>query len=274
MRNQLTIDGYTPILAGCQFCIRVMILENALPLEKRDNMSEQEATPMRVFRAIRNEWLVEGEPSPFNYIHKLLNYGYMIGKDVKTRTRVRWSTDEKRMYFDGRGLDMRRWKKFVRDLVDMAEEMLRKRLLFESNIPMVDLNITDNPDKSNTGHYFLLDENDAFTKRREGMLRRLQQSGKWDDMIENKRDELQFLQSGIDEYRKWDEKFRELLCVLCILTCGKSGRGTEMTSLLYMNTMQSDRNILLEDGQFMLVGEYHKSMAIMDVIKVNVILFF
>ena len=274
MRNQLTIDGYTPILAGFQFCIRVMILENALPLEKRDNMSEQEANPMRVFRAIRNEWLVEGEPSPFNYIHKLLNYGYMIGKDVKTRTRVRWSADEKRMYFDGRGLDIRRWKKFVRDLVDMAEEMLRKRLLFESNIPMVDLNITDNPDKSNTGHYFLLDENDAFTKRREGMLRRLQQSGKWEDMIENKGDELQFLRSGIDEYRMWDEKFRELLCVLCILTCGKSGRGTEMTSLLYMNTMQSDRNILLEDGQFMLIGEYHKSMAIMDVIKVNVILFF
>jgi hypothetical protein len=114
----------------------------------------------------------------------------MIGKDVKTRTRVRWSADEKRMYFDGRGLDIRRWKKFVRDLVDMAEEMLSKRLLFESNIPMVDLNITDNPDKSNTGHYFLLDENNAFTKRREGMLRRLQQSGKWEDMIENKGDEL------------------------------------------------------------------------------------
>jgi hypothetical protein len=46
MRNQLMIDGYTPILAGFQFCIRVMILENALPLEKRDNMSEQEANPM------------------------------------------------------------------------------------------------------------------------------------------------------------------------------------------------------------------------------------
>jgi len=112
-----------------------MILENALPLEKRNDMSEQGINPMRVFRMVRNEWLVEGEPSPFNYIHKLLNYGYMIAKDVKTRSRVRWSADEKRMYFDGKGFEIKKWKKFVKDLLDMTEEMLSKHLLFGSQIP-------------------------------------------------------------------------------------------------------------------------------------------
>jgi len=81
---------------------------------------------------------------------------------------------------------------------------------------------------------------------------------------------LEFIQAGIDEYSTWDVKLRELLCVLIILTCGQSGRGTEMTSLLYMNTMESERNILIEDGQLMLVTEYHKSMAMMDDLKVQV----
>jgi len=76
-------------------------------------------------------------------------------------------------------------------------------------------------------------------------------------------------QVGVDEYEAGDIKFRELLCLLIILTCGQSGRGTEMTSLLYMNTMESERNILIEDGQFMLVTEYHKSLAMMDDLKVS-----
>ena len=246
----LITGEYTSILAGFQFCIRVIMLEHALPSEKRDNMSEQGINPMPLFRTMRNQWLVEGEPTPFNYIHKLLNYGYIIGKDTKTRSRIRWSADSKRIYLDGKGFEIKKWKKFVQDMLDMAEDMMRKHLLFDSQIPVANLNIIDNPDKSHAGHYFVLDEDDAFTKHRESMLKRLLESDKWTDMIENTGYGLHFLQAGIDEYQMWDEKFREVLCVLFLLTCGRSGRGTEMTSLLYMNTMEMERNILLEDGQF------------------------
>jgi hypothetical protein len=41
-----------------------------------------------------------------------------------------------------------------------------------------------------------------------------------------------------------------------------------MTSILYLNTMERLRNVLVEDGQIMFVAEYHKSMSMMDDVKV------
>src|SRR5436190_22760126 len=52
-------------------------------------------------------------------------------------------------------------------------------------------------------------------------------------------------------------------------TLGLSGRGTEMTSLRYINTMEGDRSIYVEDGQLMFITEYHKSMALMEEVKVH-----
>lgn len=87
---------------------------------------------MNRFKVIRDEWLVDGEPSPFNYIHKLLNYGYVAGKLFKSRTRLRWSADGKRMYFDGRGIEITEWHKFIQTMLDEAEDMMTKHLLFRS----------------------------------------------------------------------------------------------------------------------------------------------
>ena len=72
----------------------------------------------------------------------------------------------------------------------------------------------------------------------------------------------------MDEYQADDDRFRELLAMLMMTTCGLSGQGTEMTSLRYINTMEGDRSIYIEDGQMMFVTEYHKSMALMDEMKV------
>ena len=41
-------------------------------------------------------------------------------------------------------------------------------------------------------------------------------------------DAVSVAQVGVDEYEAGDIKFRELLCLLIILTCGQSGRGTEI----------------------------------------------
>jgi hypothetical protein len=41
-----------------------------------------------------------------------------------------------------------------------------------------------------------------------------------------------------------------------------------MISLRYQNKIASDRNLIIEDGQVMIVTEYHKSQVIMDNVKV------
>ena len=73
-------NTYTPILAGVQFCMCVLILEYALPSDRRDELICTEGNdPLEIFRAVRNKWLVDGEASPFNAMHKLLQYGMRMG---------------------------------------------------------------------------------------------------------------------------------------------------------------------------------------------------
>jgi len=87
-------------------------------------------------------------------------------------------------------------------------------------------------------------------------------------MFEHLGDAIEFSDQAKDKYVKDDEKFREILALLMMFTCGLSGRGTEMTSLRWCNTMDGDRSIYLEDGQIMFITEYHKSMALMNDQKV------
>ena len=53
-------QDYTTILAGLQFCIRIIMLEHALPTDSRNGFTEHSTlTPVMKFREIRN-WLVDG----------------------------------------------------------------------------------------------------------------------------------------------------------------------------------------------------------------------
>jgi hypothetical protein len=81
-------NTYTPILAGVQFCMRVLMLEYALPSEDRNELICMEGDdPLEIFRGVRDKWLVDGEASPFNAMHKLLQYGMraenVIGRAVR-----------------------------------------------------------------------------------------------------------------------------------------------------------------------------------------------
>ena len=42
----------------------------------------------------------------------------------------------------------------------------------------------------------------------------------------------------------------------------------EILSLLFKNKTIAGRNLIIENGQFMIIIEYHKSQAIMDDIKI------
>ena len=194
-------------------------------------------------------------------------------KDAGGRDRVRWSADKRTMYFDGRALEIKRWKKFVRDLLEDTEELLNQKLLFRQgkHIETVDLHqYIDDPNLSDAGHYFALNDVNALKGGRKRMLRNLHKSEKWNEMAEVKGDEISFDAAAVDGYESWVNKFLENMLILMNVTCGQSGRGTEISSLLYKNMMEGNRHILIEDGQVMFVSEYHKSMAVMDDVKVCV----
>src|SRR5438046_2376211 len=96
-----------------QFCIHILILESSIPNKERDNWFDQyNDEPLKVFHQSRDIWLMEREASPFNYIHKLLNYRIEAAKNATTQTRVRWSNDKKTLYLDGQALKMEDRKRF------------------------------------------------------------------------------------------------------------------------------------------------------------------
>jgi hypothetical protein len=176
------------------------------------------------------------------------------------------------MYFDGRALVLKDLVASIHELLNIAEATMAKRLLFQvdEDVPEFDLEVTDNPSNHDAGYYFGLREPDAWNKARVRMVQRIRKAKVEGEWFEYMGDAMEISEAAKDEYANWDEQFREMLALLMMFTCGLSGRGTEMTSLRWMNTMDGDRSIYIEDRQLMFVTEYHKSMALMDDQKVCV----
>jgi hypothetical protein len=61
-------NEYTTILAGLQFCMRIIMLESALPTAERHEFNERTPLdPVQTFLRVRNKWLIDGESiSPQN----------------------------------------------------------------------------------------------------------------------------------------------------------------------------------------------------------------
>jgi hypothetical protein len=105
-------DTYTPILAGIQWVMRLLILESAIPKDQRDSWFEAHVDdPLQCFKLSHDKYLVEGEAYPYDQIHTLLNYGLKASVNVTSRSRVDWSPDRKILYLDGKPLKMKAWKR-------------------------------------------------------------------------------------------------------------------------------------------------------------------
>ena len=159
-------SSYTQILAGLQFCIRVILLEYSIPVDQRDNYRNMKPTPLERFRQVHDLYLVEGSEYPYNYIHKLLNYGMQASKNFTTRSRIRWSTDNKLLYWDGDKLIMAEWKEFVLKLLAEAENICTVELLFQpdGHLPQVDLYaLKDNPNRKEAEYYFAKEQPNHYS---------------------------------------------------------------------------------------------------------------
>jgi len=94
-------------------------------------------------------------------------------------------------------------------------------------------------------------------------------TGKWYEMVTVNPDWIEWNQRSVDQYHRDRELFLELILLSMNFTCGETGRGQEILSIQYKNSMDKDRNVLIDDGQIQIATEYHKSQAIMDDLKVS-----
>jgi len=173
----LVPQEYTPILARFLFCMQVLGLEHSVPTHKRDGLIvTPERTPESQLNLFRNTWLVENKATPFNYLHKMLNYGLVAGKDGYGSNWIRIDATNENLYFKGERLNLLKLEQFQHYILRKAEAVL-SMLLFATGNTVEDINPYQfvHEDFSNgEADYFFADVIDNWREiNAEGMLQRL-----------------------------------------------------------------------------------------------------
>jgi hypothetical protein len=260
--------NYTHMLAGILWCMRVLVLEYTLPMNERDKLGEDSMMrPIQRVKKVRDVWLVEEEDSPFATLHSLLNYGFVVAKDSVTDSRIKWSDDGYTILFWGNIISMEEWKTFVCDMISEAEETLAKRLMFLLDGKLPDMNlweIEDDQSRQDIGYYCASESMGGWENVRSQMGDWLLQANDPLGLLGEQDDGgvQEFTKSAVDEYNGIDMTFRVLLYLVILFTAGGPPRGTEMTSIKFMNTRDGMRDIFVFLGRVMMVTSYHKSQGI------------
>jgi len=264
---------YTPFLAGMQFCIRVLGTEIALPSDERDiyliRYVPESPTPLDDFKRYWNKWLVEGEPSAFNWIHTLMIYGMHIAADSKGEDKLRFSHDSTEMYWQGNSLNVAAWRRFPGDILKVAEKVLSRELLFQESDTVESLNpyiLEPNEGCMDNMYWFGNSVIGHADTARNTIIKNL--GNRVRNMIVQQDGVMMWKPQILTQYRISQNKFREYMLICFNILGGLTGRGPEILSVKYRNSVNMDRHLIIRDGQVVLVTQYHKSQNVTDAIKV------
>jgi hypothetical protein len=260
---------YTPFLAAMQFCMRVLVCEIVLPLQRKNNYREL-LDPLELFKESWELWLVEGSPYPFNWVHKLMQYGLNVGQNEMGEDRIRLSHDNKYLYWQGRELNMDSWRHFPGDILRTTEKLLSRELLFRSTDLVESFNpyeIKENESCKDNKHWFG-DYIAGYAKTgRNTIIRNLGE--RFREMARIEGGQWIWDPVAVNRYKRSHEKLKEYFVIGFNTLGGLAGRGPEMLSIQYHNTPETHRHITIQDGQLVVETQYHKSQNITDGVKVQ-----
>jgi hypothetical protein len=262
-----TPDKYTPTLSAIQYCMRVTVFESTLPTNRRNEYhNESDHSPLEIFQLVRDRWLVDCRPTPFCYVHSLLNYGIAAAKGSIGPDIIDFSADGTVLDYKGEHLVLKNWESCLHKEIELLEELTRK-LLAVNELPPVDFYAHSDSHCHDQKDYYFVD----------GLPGGREASKRWMlDQLEKNGTAVEWLVEGETEFKKskvlrFERDVHEWLRACSVTTpkgCGPSGRGTEMLSTRYRNGTSTVRNYIIKDGQMMLYTLYHKSMGLMDQTKV------
>jgi superfamily II DNA helicase RecQ len=254
-------NQYGSIVAGLIYCVRLLLFEHTLPAASRKELTD----PLWELQRVRKKWLVDGEPSPFHTMNNLLAYCRGVGYDEGAVPRVQWSADNQTMYYHGKPLAIEKLRDFVTGLIDSAEDLLCKELLFQADnfkVQGIDLNsMTDDMNESQEGYSFLSEKSNGLQGGQARMMARLKASSAWKNMAKVETGGIRFKPKAVAEYKRKVEQLMEQLLILIHITGGQPARGTEITILRYLNAQQNMRNVYIQDGRVIVVTRYHKAQV-------------
>jgi hypothetical protein len=273
-------EEYTPTLARILFCMQVLGLEYSLPTTQRIDLDHNIDNPNDKLNQFREQWLVEDQPTPFNELHKLLNYGYAAAKDGVGCNWIRIDADEEWLYYKGECMSIAKLKEFQTVILRKAEEILSRKLLFSKSNTVPDLNLYQfqHEDFSNVDkdYYFADTVEDWRTKNLGTAFDSLKiNSSQWDILVDEpasmSEGRIVWKLEGIKQYEQSCKEFLEYIVVAVNMQGGETGRGEEMMMTTYKNTSADERNWKVDSGQLVLDTTYHKSQHMIDRVKVSLL---
>jgi hypothetical protein len=270
-------QDYTPYLARILFCMQVIGLELSIPMLERDGMDLSTTTPEDRLNQFRTKWLIENQPTPFNYLHKLLNYGLTVAKDGVGNNWMRVSRDEQWLYYKGERLSIPDLKSFQKVLLRKAENVLSRSLLFQKSdtVPNINPYQFSMEDFSNldVGYYFAdVIPNWRHSNRATVLNNLIADVDQWNILVDGASDMsggIKWKLQGIKRYENACKEFLEYMAVILNMQGGETGRGEEMMMMTYKNTIDQERNLKLDSGQIVLETVYHKSQHLTEKLKVH-----
>lgn len=291
---------YSYMLAGLVYCVRVLGAELRLPSSERDQQGERE---LQEFLETRREYLADGSYSAMSVMLSLLAYGKHVALNTGNEGSTSWSADRRTFYLHGRPIVISRFQQMARGVVDDAEELLWRELMWEEGGPKERFavaleDIVDDVTFTKLGVSFVSQKGNGLSEGLRWMLERMARSGSGRKMIRRLaaagNEEEGGGEGGEDggdgdggaagrsgqavgtswrvrrvrTYLRRVDRFLELLLLAAHITGGQPARGTEITGLRHRNGLLQDRNVFVMDGQVVLVTRYHKSQSQWDKPKV------
>ncbi|KAF3267254.1 hypothetical protein TWF970_002439, partial [Orbilia oligospora] len=195
-------------------------------------------------------WLVNDTEGPLGEILSQRLYTMAAGRSQGMPAEITWSEDGSTVTYQSSRLRLEDLRKFARSQYDIAEEILRKELLFSAETPSFETpELFDNWGSRKIGYSFL-------DSKESGELLRRNLAGNWlltgDNALKSgfqktsKASGIKVWQpSKLKAYESSVRRFLKHLLVLIHISAGQPGRRKEILGTKFVNTKKNLRNVLI-----------------------------
>ena len=255
--------SYTPYLAGMVWIGRLLLLEYALP----SGRYEASGWPARDYygdhgwrlEEVRWEWMLEGSRSPLDNMISLMAYGKYVAKVTGRAGVITWDEDGLGLQIKDKHMTIEGFKLMSHGVIKEAKDVLDTELLFGCGQMTLDLaNMRDVMSERKKGFCLIDDERNRLGGGLRDMLSLVKLASPEKTLLDGRQ---QWRRDRVIGYLERKKRFLELLMAAMHLTGGQPGRGSEIGSIKFRNSMMSSRNLFMHRGDLFYVTEYHKARS-------------
>lgn len=263
-RRLRAANDFSYMLGGVVYCVRLVAIEIIMPKESR--RTESKADDKR-FLKLRSKHLADGSFSAMAHMVSLLAYSKHIALNHTNAGAISWSRDGREMQYRGQPISLVRFRILVDRVLEEAEGMLWRQLLWQTDQQRFEIPIDQLEDDvtfTKRGISFLKNDRNKLHDTRGWVLEQMEQHPEGRKLFRGE----QWRRSHVRRYLRQVDRFRELLLLAVHMTGGQPARGTEVLSIRFKNGFMQDRNVFVIQGQMAVVTRYHKSSSQHDKPKV------